>query len=219
MYNFGVTIWHARGFQANQAAAHQAPKVVLALVALVTIGTACSGGHKPPGIASLGEVPSTTTPASSTQRTVSSSNFMDKLLAYAHCMQSHGFSDFPDPTPGPNGQGGGFSIKGGPGSDLDPSNPRYEAANRACEVLLPYGGALPPPTASQMAGYNAFASCVRKHGFPSFPDPTSQGVFVLHNFDMSSPQFQSAQKTCRSVAHLSGPMRIEATNSGPAAPA
>jgi hypothetical protein len=69
-----------------------------------------------------------------------------------------------------------------------------------------------------MAEYNAFASCVRRHGFPSFPDPNSKGVFVLHNFDMSSPQFQSAQKTCGSVGHLSGPMRVQASNSGPAAP-
>jgi hypothetical protein len=134
-------------------------------------------------------------------------------------MRSHGITDFPEPTPGPNGRGGGFSIKAGPGSDLNPNNPRYEAADRACKALLPYGGTLPPPTATQLAEYTKFADCIRQHGFPSFPDPSSQGVFVLHNFDLSSPQFQSAQQKCRSVAHLSGPMRFEATNSGPSAPA
>jgi hypothetical protein len=134
-------------------------------------------------------------------------------------MRSHGIADFPDPTAGPNGQGGGFRITAGPGSDLDPNSPRYETANRACQELLPYGGALPAPTAIQMAEYTRFAACVRQHGFPSFPDPNGQGVFVLHNLDLSSAQFQSAQKTCRSLAHLSGPMRVDATNSGPTAPA
>jgi hypothetical protein len=199
--------------------AHSAAKSVLTVIALGSLGAACSGGPKPAGVASLGKAPSTTAAASAAQPTINQAAFLAKMLAYTHCMRSHGIADFPDPTPGPNGQGGGFHIRGGPGSDLDPDNPRYEAANRACQALLPYGGALPAPTASQLAEYTKFAACIRQHGFPSFPDPNGQGVFVLHNFDLSSPQFQSAQQTCSSVAHLSGPMRVEATNSGPTAPA
>jgi hypothetical protein len=167
----------------------------------------------------LGKVPSTTAAVPAGQPTVNQATFLAKLLAYTNCMRRHGIADFPDPTAGPNGQGGGFRIDGGPGSDLDPNSPRYEAANRACQELLPYGGVLPAPTASQIAEYTKFAACVRQHGFPSFPDPNGQGVFVLHNVDISSAQFQSAQKACRSVAHLTGPMRVEATNSGPTAPA
>jgi hypothetical protein len=199
---------------------HWPAKVVLTLIALGSLGAACSGSPKPAGVASLGhKTTSTTAAASGAPPTINQSTFLAKMLAYTDCMRSHGIADFPDPTPGPNGQGGGFSIRGGPGSDLDPNSPRFEAANRACQALLPYGGTPPAPTATQMAEYTKFAACVRQHGFPSFPDPNGQGVFVLHNIDLSSPQYLSAQKTCRSVAHLSGPMRVQATNSGPAGPA
>jgi hypothetical protein len=64
-----------------------------------------------------------------------------------------------------------------------------------------------------------FAACIRQHGFPAFPDPHSQGTFVVHNFPLSAPQFQSAQNTCRSVTNFTGPMGVEDTNSGPNAPA
>jgi hypothetical protein len=184
-----------------------------------SLGAACSGGPKSAGVASLGNTTSTTAVASGTQPNINQTTFLAKMLAYTHCMRSHGIADFPEPTPGPNGQGGGFSIKGGPGSDLNPNNPRYEAANRTCQALLPYGGTPPAPTASQLTEYTKFAACIRQHGFPTFPDPNGQGVFVLHNFDLSSPQLQSAQHTCRSVAHVSGPIRIQATNSGPPPPA
>jgi len=144
---------------------------------------------------------------------------MAKLLSYAVCMRSHGIADFPDPTVGPGGKGGGFRIQAGPGSDLDPKSPRFEAATRVCNTLLPFGGTPPPPTAQQLAEDSTFAACMRRHGFGSFPDPSGRGVFVLRNIDVSSSQFQSTQRTCRSSAHLSGPMRVQAINSGPQAPA
>jgi hypothetical protein len=56
-------------------------------------------------------------------------------LQYSECMRSHGILDFPDP----NGQGG-ISIRSTPGSDLDPNNPRFKAANSACQHLMPGGG-------------------------------------------------------------------------------
>jgi hypothetical protein len=57
-----------------------------------------------------------------------------RALRYSQCMRGHGILDFPDP----NGQGG-IAIRVHPGSDLDPSNPRYQAANSACQRLLPGG--------------------------------------------------------------------------------
>ena len=56
-------------------------------------------------------------------------------LQYSECMRSHGIRDFPDP----NGQGG-ISIRSTPGSDLDPNNPRFKAADSACQHLMPGGG-------------------------------------------------------------------------------
>jgi hypothetical protein len=58
-----------------------------------------------------------------------------KALQYSECMRTHGIPDFPDP----NGQGG-IAIRVRPGSDLDPKNPRFQAANNACQHLMPGGG-------------------------------------------------------------------------------
>lgn len=53
-------------------------------------------------------------------------------LRMSQCMRAHGIKDFPDP----NSQGG-IAIKAGPGSDLDPNNPQFKAANAACQHLMP----------------------------------------------------------------------------------
>jgi hypothetical protein len=57
------------------------------------------------------------------------------LLRYARCMRAHGIPDFPDPNPQ-----GGLAIKASQGSDLDPNNPIYKAADRACKHYMPGGG-------------------------------------------------------------------------------
>jgi len=197
---------------------YRAPSGGLALVAAGFLVAACSSSPKTPGVAGLKST-STTAGQASGQTAINQGDFLAKMLAYTNCMRGHGIPDFPDPTPGPNGQGGGFSISAGPGSDLDPTSPRFEAANRACQPLLPYGGSLPAPTPQQLAEEMKFAACIREHGFPTWPDPNSKGVFVIHNFDMSSPEFQSTEKTCHSTSKFTGPMGVQATNSGPNAPA
>ena len=63
-----------------------------------------------------------------------------QLLEYSVCMRAHGIPDFPDPNFG-NG-GGGFQINGGPGSDLNPRSPAFQAAQQACQSILP-GNARP----------------------------------------------------------------------------
>ncbi|HEY3191370.1 MAG TPA: hypothetical protein VGJ61_01200 [Solirubrobacterales bacterium] len=50
-----------------------------------------------------------------------------QMLAYAKCMREHGFPDFPDPKPGE-----GIGIDVGEHPELDPNNPRFQAANEAC---------------------------------------------------------------------------------------
>ena len=126
---------------------------------------------------------------------------------------------FPGPDAQPRRAKRGFSVSAQSGSDLDPNNPRYQAANRVYQARLPFGGSPPPPTARRLAEEVKFAACIRQHGFPGFPDPNNHGVFVLNNFDLSSNRLQSARQTCRSLANFTGPMPVNATNSGPAAPA
>jgi hypothetical protein len=45
----------------------------------------------------------------------------------------------------------------------------------------------------------AYARCMRSHGVPSFPDPSSTGASTPGNLDPSSPQFQAASQACRSL--------------------
>jgi len=58
-----------------------------------------------------------------------------QALRYSRCMRTHGISDFPDP----NSQGG-IAIQARPGGDLDPHNPRFQAANKACQHEIPGKG-------------------------------------------------------------------------------
>jgi len=51
-----------------------------------------------------------------------------------------------------------------------------------------------------------FASCMRHHGEPSFPDPSSNGVFSLFNIDPNAPQYQKAQTACQNLLPKAQPM-------------
>jgi hypothetical protein len=97
------------------------------------------------------------------------------------------------------GQGGhGISISG-----ADPSSSQMQRAQTACSKLLPGGGpkALTPAQQAQMIRQLVeLASCMRKHGFPNFPDPDGQGGFDLSQasgIDPGSPKFQQAMTTCQ----------------------
>lgn len=140
------------------------------------------------------------TPAASS----SGNRDLPKLADYAKCMRGHGIEDFPDPVANPDGTGGGFNVSGGPGSDLDHDDPRFQAANKACQSLLPQP-AVPP--AQRVAAAVKLARCLRSHGFPSFPDPDSQGAFDSSKFD-SSPQLEAAMKTCQSQSGDHGPIAV-----------
>src|SRR5260221_4967448 len=94
-----------------------ARSALAALAAIVLLAAACGGSpaHAP----------------------ASGSSGIAQLEDYAKCMRSHGIADFPDPQPNPGGQGGSFQSSGGPGSDLDHNDPRFQAADQACRSLLP----------------------------------------------------------------------------------
>ncbi len=121
-----------------------------------------------------------------------------QFVAYAQCMRNHGVSDFPDPTTPPGG-GVAFSIHGGPGSDLNPTNPAFKAANQACRTLLPGGQQTPTRSSPKIAAEVRWAHCMRSHGVPNFPDPNSQGAFDSSKFDPTSPAFQTASTACLSL--------------------
>ena len=118
-------------------------------------------------------------------------------------MRSHGIPDFPDPTPDSHG-GGGFDITTGPGSDLNQTLPIYQAANRACQALLPGGSRTPAQLAQEVAAGVKLAECMRSHGFPNFPDPNSQDGFNMNGVDRNSPLFQQTFKGCGGLTGAPG---------------
>ena len=118
-------------------------------------------------------------------------------LAFSRCMRAHGISDFPDPS-----SHGGIALNGGPGSDLNPSSPQYQAASSACKSLLPPRRPLSPAQqAAARAQALRYSRCMRAHGITDFPDPNSQGQLQIQakpggDLDPHNPQFQAASKAC-----------------------
>jgi hypothetical protein len=60
-----------------------------------------------------------------------------------------------------------------------------------------------------MAGGNAatmrkFASCMRSHGVPSFPDPNANGSVTLNGVNPQSPSFTRAQNACKKYSPNGG---------------
>lgn len=73
------------------------------------------------------------------------------------------------------------------------------------------GGA--PSAAAGPAKYQkalAYTRCMRSHGVPGFPDPTSQGTFIPTGIDRHSPQVQSANFACMYLLPDGGGQRTAA---------
>lgn len=65
------------------------------------------------------------------------SRLTTQALRFVACMRAHGLTNMPDPVV--NSQGVSFRITGRPGSGNGPSSPVFQAAQRACQKLLPGG--------------------------------------------------------------------------------
>jgi hypothetical protein len=160
----------------------------LAILSLALLASAC-GGNNAPGVASVGS--NTPSPSASTPGAASASS---GPLAFAQCMRTHGVPRFPDPD-----SQGSF-----PPFNAGVSKQTSLAAQSACKHLLSHGGSAGTPQQRQEKLTVAlhFAQCMRKHGFPTFPDPASQpggstGFDVGGTgIDPSSPQFKATQQTC-----------------------
>jgi hypothetical protein len=128
-------------------------------------------------------------------------------VAYASCVRSHGVPNFPDPVrgnfPDPQSDGWGFDINT---NTIGVSQSVLQKAENACSYLQPSGGT---QTAAQFAGFLTkqlkFAACMRSHGVPGFPDPTSSGQSISYNIPGSvreSPEFATAARDCQKLGGL-----------------
>ena len=121
---------------------------------------------------------------------------------FARCMRSHGVPSFPDPTTR------AFKFALTPESG-NPRSPTFRSAVTACQHLLPDGGPSsesPARTQARIAAALAFARCLRAHGFPNFPDPTSTGelnpqMVTEAGINLHQPAVLRAADACVGLTH------------------
>jgi hypothetical protein len=210
----------------NQNARRSARLGALMLVALAaTLGLAACGGAKSPAVASLGTTTSSsdagqtnTTDTSGRGAPESQGQLQADALKFSQCMRSHGVPNFPDPSPG-----GGFAFPAGSG--LNPSSPAVKSAQAHCQKYMGGGpggpGTVTHPSAQWLAQMVKAAACMRRHGYPDFPDPRTSipsnpfgpgGTGVISNIDgviflfpssidTTSPQFYRAADACKFPDH------------------
>jgi hypothetical protein len=162
-----------------------------AVLALTLTMAACGGGGKANGVASLSGAnkPTTTTAGSS-------HDDRQKALEFARCMRQHGIN-MPDPKFNGNGISQEFSARrGGKG----PDDPKFKAAQQACQQYLPNGGQPTKPNPQEQQQMLAFARCMRQHGI-NMPDPKPNGGIEVKGgpgtVNPNDPKFKAAQQACQ----------------------
>jgi hypothetical protein len=117
-------------------------------------------------------------------------------VGYSRCMRSNGVPNFPDPT-----SSGGF-LKG-TAQQFGVSDSQLQAARQACQRLLPSsGGQTQAQVRQAMSALWNFARCMRSHGVPGWPDPStdSEGdpIFYLQGeIDEHAPQIMTKIHACQ----------------------
>jgi hypothetical protein len=183
---------------------------IMAMAALALLVTACGGSPS-----SKGSGGSTTANGSTGSRSASS-----QAVAYAHCMRSHAVPNYPDPEPGRTLPDGLPKVGS---QQLGVSPPRYQAALQACHHLLPTAGSFqqqlaecmqnsdcPPALVQQiLTADRTLARCMRTHGVPNFPDPTTGGGSGNPYFPISTVGIsESASRTPTFVHELNACGRV-----------
>jgi hypothetical protein len=161
-----------------------------AAIAAATVIAACGSNSSSSSTASSAGGPPTQAEIQQEQQDV---------VRFAQCMRSHGVPSFPDPTTSPRAFKNAFNTQ----------SPAFQSALTACHHLLPGGGLRSrraAPSQAQIAAELAFARCLRSHGFPSFPDPSSSGQLtheMLANagINLHQPAVVEAADACVGVTH------------------
>ncbi len=150
-----------------------------------------------------GSSPSPTGGASTSAFTASA---VESGVAFSRCIRSHGVPNFPDPKVS------GHTVR--MGSPRTVQSPAFQSAAHSCQSLLPKGPPSSGPRSTQeQARMLEVSACMRQHGIPGFPDPTTSppsnsagnsGVIgsggyylaIPKSIDTSSPAFEQAAAAC-----------------------
>jgi hypothetical protein len=168
---------------------------IVATAALVTLAAACGGS---PSSAGSGSSPSSAGSGGSSNAGGSANS---PLLAFSQCMRSHSVPNFPDPP------AGATNAKFPSSGQLGVSGSVYQTALNTCDHLLPAGvdGQFPPAEIPLLlSDMREFSQCMRSHGVPNWPDPTSdsQGhvgfnLVGINGLNSDSPKVQATANECQ----------------------
>jgi hypothetical protein len=175
---------------------------IVAGIALLT--AACSSGSSTPQVASLatsgsGNSASNGNGSGSFAATGSTGNATRLVDEWAGCMRRHGDTGQSDPTIDINGVINITVPPQGPGGENfsneahDSTGPCGSYLQAASKALLGGRASPPPPSLAQLLSY---ASCMRAHGVPKFPDPNGSGRTDIGNLDPNGAVFVNANKVC-----------------------
>jgi hypothetical protein len=149
---------------------------------------------------------STTAQTSSASGATRSGSTQNRALAYATCLRTTGVPTWPDPN-----SSGVFDKSKLTLQQLGVSSSQLQAAQTACQRLLPNGGEPPNQAGLRKTEHDAltFARCMRSHGVANWPDYTVRGgtpLFDLHGTTIApnSPLIVAKELSCTSLLHLSG---------------
>lgn len=141
-------------------------------------------------------------------------------------MRSHGVPNYPDPDPDSSGQ-----LPKGDAQQFGVSTSQYQAAQQDCRHLIPIAGSLhqeehqcmqnsdcPSSLVQRMlTADRKLARCMRSHGVPNFPDPTTDSsgpIFNITNAGISdaashSSQFEAKLDECSRLVGGNAPESFE----------
>lgn len=176
----------------------RAGPLVAALGTIALVAAACGGGSSHgPGVARARGTTTTVASSGASGSRSSGTSRQSELLHFSKCMRSHGVPNFPD-----------LSVTGGilnglAHSGVNPETPAFQSALQACKKYNAAGNLTPAQSAAQNAEGLQFSQCMRSHGVPNYPDPTTgplgEQVINLHGtgIDPTSPTYQAANQACQ----------------------
>jgi hypothetical protein len=131
------------------------------------------------------------------------------LQEYTQCMHDHGISSYQQPELVDGKVQWERNLTG-----VDPDT--MDAATAACKPIadkLPAGVAGRPRelTAAEIAKLRQFASCMRQHGYPDWPDPDSQGRLPIQGTPMEQVLDKNHQLPQECDQYLEGVSKLRMT--------
>jgi hypothetical protein len=154
----------------------------------------CGGSPEASKVASISTPPQSSAPNADN----SGKSDQQKMLDFAKCMREHGV-DMPDPQFDGDGRGQ-ITIGGGAGT-ADKS--KLDAAQKACQKLMPNGGEMKKPTPEELDKMRQEAKCMREHGI-DMPDPDPNGggrAIELGKPGQDPKKLEDAMKACGMGVH------------------